>query len=177
MDINDIKKKRLLYDKSEDIYFSIYNILLLLYYLGCVNEDKAFKDYRKLTFLIPLISDEVLNTIFVNCYRGKIEINRNIRRRLNRIYNGGIENISFIRYILLILEKNNFIKLIGEENKVNLYLCQQNNLENLLENTIFVDEIRCINNIKSGNYQIAKVSYSTFINNLFKVNGVSVWEE
>ncbi|WP_213818284.1 hypothetical protein [Garciella nitratireducens] len=177
MDINDIKKKRLLYDKSEDIYFSIYNILLLLNYLGCVNEDKAFKDYRKLTFLIPLISDEVLNTIFIDYYRGKSEINKNIRRRLDKIYNGGIENIPFIRYILLILEESNFIKLIGEENKVNLYLCQQSNLENFLGNTIFADEIKCINNIKIGNYQIAKVSYSTFINNLFKVNGVSVWEE
>lgn len=177
MDINDIKKKRLLYDKSEDIYFSTYNILLLLNYLGCVNEDKAFRDYRKLTFLIPIISDEVLNTIFIDYYRGKSEINKNIRRRLNKIYNGGIENISFIRYILLILEENGFIKLIGQENKVNLYLCQQSNLKNFLEDTIFADEIRCINNIKSNNYQIAKVSYSTFINNLFKVNGVSVWEE
>lgn len=177
MDINDIKKKRLLYDKSEDIHFAIYNILLLLYYLGCTNEKKAFRDYRKLTFLIPIISDEVLNTIFIDYYRGKNEINKNIRRRLIRIYNGGIENISFIRYILLILEKNNFIKLIEEESKINLYLCKQSSLEEFLENAIFKDEIRCINNIKNSNYQLAKVSYSTFINNLFKVNGVSVWEE
>lgn len=177
MDINDIKKKRLLYDKSEDIYFSIYNILLILNYLGCINEDKAFEDYRKLTFLIPIISDETLNTIFVNYYRGKCKVNKNIRRRLSKIYNGGIESIPLIRYILLILEEKNFIKLIEEKNKVNLYLCQQSNLENFLGNEIFEDEIRYINNIKRGNYQIAKVSYSTFINNLFKVNGVSIWEE
>mgnify|MGYP000730946582 FL=1 len=177
MDINDIKKKRLLYDKGEDIYFSIYNILLLLKYLECVNEDKAFKDYRKLTFLIPIISDEVINTIFIDYYRAKNKINKNIRRRLSKIYNEGIENIAFIRYILLILEKNNIIKLISEENKVDLYLCEKDKLEKFLLNPIFSDEVRRISNIKSNKYQIAKVSYSTFINNLFKINGVSVWEE
>lgn len=104
--------------------------MLLLKYLECVNEDKAFKDYRKLTFLIPIISDEVINTIFIDYYRAKNKINKNIRRRLSKIYNEGIENIAFIRYILLILEKNNIIKLISEENKVDLYLCEKDKLEN-----------------------------------------------
>ena len=170
-------KKRLLYDVNEDLYFFTYNILLILNNLECDNEENTFKDYRKLVFLIQFLSSEINTRILIDYYRGKIKINKNIRSILNDIYINGIEKIQFIRYVLLILEKHNLIRLVNEENSINLYLLDKGKQNGFLEGEIFKKDIQNILNIKKSIGIIKKVKYSTFINNIFKENEVKVWEE
>ncbi|BCC09478.1 hypothetical protein BCM0060_p2144 (plasmid) [Bacillus cereus] len=94
-----------MYNKSEDLYFVTYNIILILYYLGSISKEKAFKDYRKLAFIIPIISDDKNITILLDYYKGKLNPNKNIQSVINRLYYDSIENIILIRYVLMILEK------------------------------------------------------------------------
>lgn len=169
-------KKRLMYNKSEDLYFVTYNIILILYYLGSVNKEKVFKDYRKLAFIIPIISDDKNITILLDYYKGKLNPNKNIQSVINRLYYDSIENIILIRYVLMILEKKEIIILVNEANKTNLYINKIEDCEKLASNTMFNREASRILKLKKGVSSIRTLKYITFVDNFFKRNGVAIWE-
>ncbi|MED3897261.1 hypothetical protein P4797_20005, partial [Priestia aryabhattai] len=143
-------QRRLMYNKSEDLYFITYNVILILYHLKCNNQKKQFKDYRKLVFLIPIISDDKLTTVLLDYYKGKNNPNKILRNVINRLYYDSIENIILVRYILIILEKKGVIKLVNEANRTNLYLNDIENYSALVNDPRFSKEIERIENIKNN---------------------------
>ncbi|MGN4752792.1 hypothetical protein COM24_08760 [Bacillus toyonensis] len=169
-------KKRLTYSRSEDLYFITYNIILILYHLNCVNKKKQFKDYRKLVFLIPIISDDKLTTIFLDYYKGKNTPNKTIRNVINRLYYESIENIILIRYVLMILERKEIITLVNDTNKTNIYLNKIENCAMLVRDNRFSREIERIGKVKNNINRISILNYMTFVDNFFKRNGVAIWE-
>lgn len=170
------KLKRLLYNNSEDLYFLTYNIILILSILDCKTENTCFKDYRKLIFLIPIISNEKNTQLLLNYYKSDVKPNANIIKELNRIYYDAIETITLIRYLLLILEKRKIINIIVENNKVNIYLLESEKIKMFTQNPIFEKEKKRIELIKEKVKYLKKINYMTFVENLFKVNGVAIWE-
>ncbi|PEE73592.1 hypothetical protein COM81_27780 [Priestia megaterium] len=169
-------ERRLMYNKSEDLYFITYNIILILYHLKCTNQKKQFKDYRKLVFLIPIISDDKLTTVLLDYYKGKNNPNKILRNAINRLYYDSIENIILVRYILIILEKKGIIKLVNEANRTNLYLNDIENYSALVNDPRFSKEIERIENIKNNINLLSRLNYMTFVENFFKRNGVAIWE-
>lgn len=169
-------KKRLLYNNSEDLYFLTYNIILILHYLECVNPNNTFKDYRKLIFLIPIISRDNNTTLLCDYYKKKLQPNNNISKEIGRIYYDSIEDVALIRYLLIILEKKDIIALVAEDNKTNLYLKQSTILKEFVNNEKFTLEKERINKIKNNVTRIKSLKYMTFVNNFFKSNGVAIWE-
>lgn len=171
-----MNRKRLIYDINEDIYFYIYNILFILNTLECYSSQDSFKDYRKLVFLIDFISNDRDCDIFIRYYRGKFKANDNIRRNLRDKYYKGIEKIKILRYVLLIMEKHNYVRLENDEKRVNIILIRENRKEVFFENKRFKEVVETIKKIPSPK-TLRKVSYKTFIENIFKINGVDVWED
>ncbi|MEK4871225.1 hypothetical protein [Niallia sp. FSL W8-1348] len=169
-------KKRLMYNKSEDLYFITYNIILILYHLKCINSKKQFKDYRKLVFLIPIISDDRMTSIFIDYYKGNNKPNKVISNVINRLYYDSIENIVLIRYILMILESKEIITLVNEANKTNLYINKIDVCELLVKDSRFTKEVGRIETIKNNINRLSIVNYMTFVDNFFKGNGVAIWE-
>ena len=161
-----MNRKRLIYNINEDIYFYVYNILFILNTLECYSSQDSFKDYRKLVFLIDFISNDRDCDTFIRYYRGKFKANDAIRRNLRDKYYKGIEKIKILRYVLLIMEKHNYIRLENDENRK----------EGFFENKRFKEVVETIKKIPSPK-TLRKVSYKTFIENIFKINGVDVWED
>lgn len=170
------KKKRLLYNKDEDLYFLAYNVILVLSELDCTTEKSSFKDYRKLIFLIPIISDDKNTQLLLNYYKSSIKPNKYIIKELNRIYYNSIETITLLRYLLLILERKNVIKIITEENKVNIILLKNKDIKQFVQNPIFFNEKIRLNEIKRKVKAIKRLNYITFVDGFFKMNGVAIWE-
>lgn len=175
MSVN-FKEKRLLYDNSEDLYFLTYNLVLILSVLDCKNEKSSFKDYRKLVFLIPIISNEKNTQLLLNYYKNEIKPNENIIKELNRIYYDAIDTVTLVRYLLLILEKRNLIKIITEDNKVNIYLVENETIKIFIKNSKFENEKRRITEIKGKIKGLRRLNYMTFVDKFFKENGVAIWE-
>ncbi|MDX8361646.1 hypothetical protein [Cytobacillus sp. IB215316] len=172
----DFNRKRLMYNNSEDLYFITYNIILLLYHLNCIGENKPFNDYRKLVFLIPIISDEKKTTILLDYYKGNLKPNRNIHREINRLYYDSIENITLIRYVLMILEREEIIKLINVESRTNLYISNIEKSKDIASNLRFKDEKERILKLKKKIRMLSRLNYLTFVDCFFKRNGVAIWE-
>ncbi|OAN14607.1 hypothetical protein [Exiguobacterium undae] len=170
------KKKRLLYDRNEDLYFLTYNVILILSELGCTTEKGSFKDYRKLIFLVPIISDDKSTQLLINYYKSSKNPNKYIVKELNRIYYSSLETITLLRYLLLILERKNIIKIINEENKVNIVLLENEDVKRFIQSPIFFNEKTRINKIKKRIKSIKRLNYITFVDGFFKMNGVAIWE-
>lgn len=172
----ELDEKRLLYNKSEDLYFIAYNILLILYYLGCNDEKSEFKDYRKLTFLISIVSDKKITTLVKDYYDNLNTPNKSIRDSISRLYFNSIENIVLIRYVLIILEERGIIKINSEKDRTNIQLANINICKELLTSNKFEEEISNINILKKCVNRLSSIKYITFVDKLFKKNGVAVWE-
>lgn len=173
----DFSEKRLIYDEWEDLYFIAYNILLILYYLECFDEKREFKDYRKLSFLINIISSEKQTSIVRDYYDKKNNINNSIKKSINNLYFNSIDNIVLIRYVLVILEKREVIKITSEKNRTNIYILNKEKYKELLESNKFSDEIQNIKTVKKTVKSLRGLLYITFIKKIFKENGVAIWEE
>lgn len=171
-----MNRKRLLYETTEDIYFYMYNILLILNTFECISEEKNFQDYRKLSFLIDIISNDENYKLFIKYYGKKQEAKSRNLRKLQYLYYDGIEKIKFLRYVLLIMEKNKLIAINNNDNKTNVYIIRENNEAEFFINIRFEEVINKIKNLPRSN-SIKKIAYKTFIKNIFKENGVKVWEE
>lgn len=170
------KLKRLLYNNSEDLYFLTYNIILILSILNCKNKNNCFQDYRKLIFLIPIISNEKNTQLLLNYYKSNVKPNENIIKELNRMYFDAIDTITLIRYLLLILEKRKIINIITDNNKVNIYLLENKKIKTFVHDSKFNKERKRIELIKGKIRSLKRMNYMTFVENLFKVNGVAIWE-
>ena len=57
---------------GEDFYFFSYNIFLILWEFNCVN-GRTFKDYRKLPYIVDLISDKNLLGILIRNDFGEVK--------------------------------------------------------------------------------------------------------
>jgi hypothetical protein len=170
------EKKRLMYNNSEDLYFLTYHIVLLLYHFNCINEKKQFKDYRKLVFLIPIIADETKTTILIDYYKEKNKPNKNIYQVINRLYYDSIENLTLLRYVLIILERKGIVTLVNDENKTNLYIENVDKCKEIAGNNRFLNEKERIINLKTNISRLKSINYLTFVDNFFKRNGVAIWE-
>lgn len=174
---DNFKEKRLLYNNSEDLYFLAYNLILILSVLDCRTEKSSFKDYRKLIFLIPIISREKSAQLLLNYYKSGINPNKNIVKEINRLYYDAIETITLLRYLLLILEKRNIIKIVTKDNKINIYLLENETIKIFTQNPKFEKEKRRIIDIKGKVKSLKRLNYMTFVDNFFKANGVAIWEQ
>lgn len=172
----DLDKKRLLYNQSEDLHFITYNILLILYHLGCCSKKNKFKDYRKLAFLISIISDNTVTMLARDYYDRINEPNGNIVDSLNKLYFKSIENIILIRYVLIILEQKGVIEIESEDNKTNIYLLDHKKYTEFCSSEKFNEEIQNITILRSSIAKLRTIKYITFIDKMFKKNGVAVWE-
>lgn len=171
-----LDEKRLLYNKSEDLHFITYNILLILYHLGCIDEKKEFKDYRKLSFLISIVPDDKMTLLAKDYYNGTNIANESIKDSINKLYFQSIENIILIRYVLLILEERQILKIDNKENSSSIHLVNVDKYKEFLISEKFEEEIENIKILKKNIYRLSSIKYITFIDNLFKKNGVAVWE-
>lgn len=172
----ELDKKRLLYNQSEDLYFITYNILLILYHLGSYSIKSEFNDYRKLAFLISIISNNK-TTMLAGDYYGMLnEPNENIKENLNKLYFKSIENIVLIRYVLIILEEKGVVEINSNNDKTNIFLVDYQKYKDFCTSEKFNEEIKNINTLKLRMSKLRTIKYITFIEKMFKQNGVAVWE-
>lgn len=102
-------KKKLMFVTGEDFYFLTYNILLFLKELNCDGENRKFKDYRKLAFLVDFISDrDLIKILSKNKGKGTI-LNKEDRRAIINAWSNGIVRVKLLARLLYALEQKGLI--------------------------------------------------------------------
>jgi hypothetical protein len=173
--MNETTKKNLMFISSEDFYLLSYSIIIILDSLGCV-KNRYFKDYRKLSFIIEIIKNRRHILTIENGTKTKLHIND--KDFLFQSYANGLARRSETLKILFSLEKKGYIAL--EQGKidsfVNAKLLKENLPSNFLDKEIFNYEYENCNRLKTSIKKISMLNLETFLDKIYRDNGVKIWE-
>ena len=106
-------KKRMMFIQKEDYNFLAYNLLIFLNTLGCTDEGKKFRDFRKVAYLID----------FINTRRQFEEFTQH---ELANIYTKAHLKKQLISHLLVMLRNKGYIESFIASS--NYFVDEQNNL-------------------------------------------------
>jgi len=160
-------KKRLMFIQKEDYNFLAYSLLVLLNTLGCNKDNKLFKDFRKIAYLVD----------FINQGGNFGEYNRD---QLSLIYTKAHIKRQLLHHLLHILSKKNYIG-VSRNNKhksFDLWIINENLPKDFLNKSFFENEINNILILKDaiGNQSLKMMTLKDLSDIIFKTKNIITWE-
>lgn len=171
----DNVKKRIMFSSNDDPYYMCFWILIVLDKLGKRN-GTYFNDSRKLLFIILLLSDNnTFNSIIRSVESGASKQEKDI---LFDSYKSGITQISNFNSLLITLDKKGLISLRKSRklDTLDLSLNKENIPKEFFDKKLFKSDYDKIKKLKSSVERITALSLDTFIERIYKNNGVKTWQ-
>lgn len=169
-------KKRIMFIKNEDYYFLLYNILICLKFFQCFNEKKVFHDARKLSSIIYFMSSYEYTNIFCRSLKAR-KISNYEKSILTDVYSKSKIIINDVYKILFTLSKRNDLCLVkGKNNNLDIYIKENKILDDFFETSLFDEELSNLVLIKQSMNRFRTLKYETYIDKVFKSNGVGLWD-
>jgi len=168
-------KRRLNYITSEDFYFLAYEMLLVLKSLFSAN-GAAFKDHRKLAYLVHIISDPRLVGIIERNKGRRISSSLDRELLFNSFTSGELHKRDIYK-IMLSLQKRDFISLSkGVEPEVfNIQLNIKKIPPEFFAGDEFASDFDIINRLKIAIPRISSMTVETFLERAYKDYGLNIW--
>lgn len=173
--MNEAIKKNLMFVSSEDFYLLAYSIIIILDCLGCT-KGREFKDYRKMSFIIELISNKKYILLL------EAPPTKNLHKRdkdlLFQSYADGLAKRSETLKILFTLEKKGYITLQqgSIETLVNISLNKEKLPKEFLAKDIFKSEYENCEKFKKTIQRSTAATLETFLSKAYREKGVKIWE-
>jgi hypothetical protein len=158
-------KKRIMYIQGEDYNYLCYNLMIILSFYDCYSENKCFKDFRKIAYLIDFISNEKKYTEYSEGELTSIYSRAQVRKKL-------------ISHLLIVLKNKGLIDIgINHTHKTfNIWLVDSSELGLFVKNKKFEEEYRNLANFKRDVAGIKTATIKTMVDKIFKSKGVFTWE-
>jgi hypothetical protein len=99
------------------------------------------------------------------------------KAKLKRVYSKGKERLPFINRLTFALERKGFLRVLptSDSKVVSVCLLKENMPGAFFDEHLFANEFQNIELIKSAFSRVRTVSLETFLENLFRINGVPTW--
>ena len=164
MNRNDAKK-RLMFIHREDYNFLAYSLIILLKSLNCVKENKQFRDFRKIAYLIDFINNDG-------------EISNYSESELAIIYSRSQIKKQLLHHLLIILRNKDYIGISRNDThkSFNLWLKEENLPEGFIDKVYFAHQFDNIQALKKLVRSLITVSMKDLTTTVFKDNNVLTWE-
>ncbi|MFT6834271.1 MAG: hypothetical protein ACJA0H_000299 [Francisellaceae bacterium] len=158
-------KKRLMFIQAEDYNYLCYNLLIILDYYKCYSEDKPFKDFRKIAYLVDFIS----NNKKISLYDAN---------DLTEVYSHAQLKKKLISHLLIILKNMGFVEIsINTTHRTfNVWLNQSKELNSFIKNEMFFDEYERVELLNKQVPSIRTATIKTMVEKIFSNKGVITWE-
>ncbi|MEF3310075.1 hypothetical protein PV433_14340 [Paenibacillus sp. GYB004] len=171
-------KKRIMFHLEDDYYFITYHIIYFLYTLRCDSEKNRFKDYTKLSYIIPFISNENLLHILVQYNNKTLLPSLEERKKLKEIYINSRMRQKLISSIIAALERKEFITLSRNDksNTIDVWINVEKVGDTFLNNNLFQYEIDNIILFRSIYPKIRTLTCGTLLKQIYENKGVTVWD-
>jgi hypothetical protein len=158
-------KKRLMFIQKEDYNFLAYNILILLDTLGCTDEKKKFRDFRKIAYLVDFINEGGNLQHFDQAQLAQIYSRAQIKKKL-------------LHHLMIVLKNREFIGVSVNTTyrSIDLWLNKSKIPNNFLDADFFKSEIANIMELKKITRSLKTVSIKTLATVIFNDNNVLTWE-
>lgn len=161
----EFAKKRMMFIQKEDYNFLTYNLMVLLYSLGCTDETKRFRDFRKTAYLIDFINSG-----------GKIsDYSQN---ELAIIYSKAQLKKQLISHLLVVLRNHDFIgvSINSTYNSFDIWLNLNKIPKDFFDENYFKNEMNNINILKKYASSLKTVPVKKLVDGIFTKNNVITWE-
>lgn len=175
--IDEIIKKRILFDKEKDACFLTYNILIILDFYKCYSIDSPFIDYRKLTYLIDFVSSDIL----VSILQKEQILSDGDKIILQNSYNNASARQNRIFLVLRALKRNGIIELFLDSEKPyknSLYLIQSDKTKSITNKKLFTYEYSNLKHFNSVNdiNRVRLIKITTLLQKIYGSRGIKIWE-
>ncbi|MCU5477790.1 hypothetical protein OCB02_18970 [Bacillus cereus] len=170
-------KKRIMFNRDEDYYFITYNILIILKTYGCKNSKSKWIDYRKLSYLLPLVSNSSLLDLYIRYIDdNRIPPKEDIELLRDTYFKSKLR-LKLITSILFTLEANQLVSLMKNDRRhtIDIWINQENISKMFFKSELFEAEVQNINKLKNTIPRLKSLSTKTLLERLYTNNGVSVW--
>lgn len=169
-------KRKMMFIKGEDFYYLTYNILILLHCFECYKPEKAFKDHRKLTYLIELMSDSNLLECFLEVFKTDKSFRTDDKRSMFEMFCNAKMRTNQITKLVFALNRNNHIFVDKHKYNINLWLNDCQEIKELVSSETYKIEISNCLKIKKAMPMLRIMSLETMLNKIFDENGVKTWD-
>src|SRR5690606_4766235 len=124
-------KKRLMFIQKEDYNFLAYSTIILLKSLECTNEDKKFKDFRKIAYLVDFVNEGGIPRQFDPPRLADIYAKAQIKKKL-------------LHHLLIVLKNRNLIgvSINTASQTIDLWLKKEAIPTDFFETPMFENKIR-----------------------------------
>lgn len=173
--MNEAAKKKLMFISSDDFYLLTYATIIILDCLNCT-KGRVFKDYRKIPFIIELITNSRNILILESSITDKLH--KGDKDSLFKSYTDGLSKRSETLKILFTLEKKGYVSLQKSNTKalVNITLNKEVLPPNFLSKEVFKNEYINCNKFKSAIQRSTAITLDTFLSKTYRDRGIKIWE-
>lgn len=161
----EFAKKRLMFIQKEDYNYLCYNLILLLDVIGCTEENKSFKDFKKIAYLVDFIS-----------------ANRSIddfsQDELGSIYSKAQLKKTLLSHLLVILKNKDMIgfSLNKRHTSFDIWLKKDNVPLAFFDYISFKKEKDNIEDISRKVRGIRTATVKTMVDKIFTSKNIMTWE-
>ena len=168
-------KKRLMYMSGEDFYFFSYNIFLILKELNCFN-GRTFKDYRKLPYLVDIISDNNFLGMLMRNDFGEVR-NPVDRKHLVKSYTDCQIKTSEYLKLLFSLERKGYVVLSSTKktSQIDVELKKDFVRKEFFKADMFCEEKNNITRLKAEINRMSSINFETLIDRIYTAEREIRW--
>jgi len=160
---------------GEDFYFFTYNVLLILKELNCT-DGRLFKDYRKLPFMVDVISDRhLLDILFRNDF-GEVKSPVDRKHLVGSYTNCKIKTSEYLK-LLFSLEKQGYVTLSSSKrsSQIDVTLNKGAISKEFFKAEVFNQEKEKLSALKSEVKRMSSMNFETLISKIYMTDGVTRW--
>lgn len=169
-------KKRMMFIKEEDYNYLTYNIFLILSFLRCYSPSNAFKDYRKLSYLIPLISNKKYITSLTKRINSPDIEYPYEKQLLNELYYDSKLKHRIIASLLLALERKKYICMRKNKDTMDIWVDTEIASRFSANTEIFSEELYNCRVLKKFFSHLRTNANKTLEKSIFDRNGDDLWD-
>jgi hypothetical protein len=173
--MNEKKIRKLNHLSGEDYYYMTYLILLCLNSFAA-KSSRVFKDHRKLTYLIQIISNRKTVDILDNYAETSIQ-NPLDKDLLYSSYSKGFIHSRDVYKLMSTLELKGYLEIIKTTNPevLDIKVINKNIPKGFFDQNIFREELSNIEKVKVLNKSIPRIGFNTFIEKMYIEKGLRIW--
>ncbi|HGM4254274.1 TPA: hypothetical protein ACKPFZ_000282 [Pseudomonas aeruginosa] len=173
--MNEAAKKNLMFISSDDFYLLTYATIIILDCLNCT-KGRVFKDYRKIPFIIELITNN--RNILILESSATEKLHKGDKDFLFHSYTNGLAKRSETLKILFTFEKKGYISLHkgDTESLVNIALNKEELPSGFLSKEVFKSEYMNCEKFKRTIQRSTAITLDTFLSKTYRDRGIKIWE-
>lgn len=167
-----------MFSKEDDYNYIAYHILIILDFFECKSNEKKWVDYKKIIYLYQFISNESLFELMQRAVNQDFKIDNVDYEILKDSYTNSFLKKQLVLLVIINLERNGLISIEKNVTRLTLdiYINDYEKLHSLISNPLFEEERENLKEIKKIFPQLRTMTLKTFLEKIYKRNGVQLWE-